>query len=236
MTGLDRYLAIEAVRVTEAAALAAFEQMGQGDERAADQAAVDAMRTALNEIDIDGTVVIGEGERDEAPMLYIGEKVGRGGSKVDVALDPLEGTTITAKGGPQRARGSRARRRGLLPQLARCLYGGRSRSAAACPRGIVDLDTPPRDGGRQPGRGAAPGARRHCRLHPRSAAARRSHRRGAQGRRADSPDPRRRHRRGDRDLDAGNRDRRLYGHRRGRPKGSSPRPPCSASAGRCRGG
>ena len=96
---LDRNLALEAVRVTEAAALAASKLMGRGDEKAADQAAVDAMRRALNALDIDGTVVIGEGERDEAPMLYIGEEVGRGGPKIDIALDPLEGTTITAKGG-----------------------------------------------------------------------------------------------------------------------------------------
>jgi fructose-1,6-bisphosphatase II / sedoheptulose-1,7-bisphosphatase len=95
---LDRNLALEVVRVTEAAALAASRLMGRGDEKAADQAAVDAMRSALNSLYIDGKVVIGEGERDEAPMLYIGEKVGRGGPKVDVALDPLEGTTITAKG------------------------------------------------------------------------------------------------------------------------------------------
>ncbi len=96
---MDRNLALEAVRVTEAAALAASRLMGRGDEKAADQAAVDAMRTALNSLAIDGTVVIGEGERDEAPMLYIGEKVGTGGPKIDIALDPLEGTTITAKGG-----------------------------------------------------------------------------------------------------------------------------------------
>src|SRR5512135_3873157 len=97
---MDRNLALEAVRVTEAAALAASMLMGRGDEKAADQAAVDAMRRALNGLDIDGTVVIGEGERDEAPMLYIGEKVGSGGPKVDIALDPLEGTTICASGGP----------------------------------------------------------------------------------------------------------------------------------------
>ena len=96
---LDRNLALEAVRVTETAALAASKLMGRGDEKAADQAAVDAMRRALNSLEIDGTVVIGEGERDEAPMLFIGEKVGRGGPKIDIALDPLEGTTITAKGG-----------------------------------------------------------------------------------------------------------------------------------------
>jgi fructose-1,6-bisphosphatase II / sedoheptulose-1,7-bisphosphatase len=96
---IDRNLALELVRVTEAAALAASRLMGRGDEKAADQAAVDAMRHAFDTVAIDGTVVIGEGERDEAPMLYIGEKVGSGGMKADIALDPLEGTTITAKGG-----------------------------------------------------------------------------------------------------------------------------------------
>jgi fructose-1,6-bisphosphatase II / sedoheptulose-1,7-bisphosphatase len=100
---LDRVLVLEMVRVTEAAAIAASYLIGRGNEKAADAAAVEAMRAAFNELDFDGTVVIGEGERDEAPMLYIGEKVGRateGSPKVDIALDPLEGTTITAKGGP----------------------------------------------------------------------------------------------------------------------------------------
>jgi fructose-1,6-bisphosphatase II / sedoheptulose-1,7-bisphosphatase len=96
---MDRNLALEAVRVTEAAALAASRLVGRGDEKAADAAAVDAMREALNSLSITGRVVIGEGERDEAPMLYIGEEVGAGGPEVDIALDPLEGTTITAKGG-----------------------------------------------------------------------------------------------------------------------------------------
>jgi fructose-1,6-bisphosphatase II / sedoheptulose-1,7-bisphosphatase len=97
-TALDRALVMEAVRVTEAAAIAAWGLAGRGDEKAADQAAVDAMRTALNELAIEGVIVIGEGERDEAPMLYIGEKVGRGqGPRIDIALDPLEGTTLTAK-------------------------------------------------------------------------------------------------------------------------------------------
>jgi fructose-1,6-bisphosphatase II / sedoheptulose-1,7-bisphosphatase len=94
---LDRAFALEAVRVTEAAAIAAFAQIGRGNEHDADQAAVEAMRAAFNVLPIDGTVVIGEGERDEAPMLFIGEKVGQGGLAVDIALDPLEGTTLTAK-------------------------------------------------------------------------------------------------------------------------------------------
>ena len=94
---MDRNMAIEAVRVTEAGAIAAAKWVGRGNEKEADAAAVDAMRTALNRLHISGTVVIGEGERDEAPMLYIGEKVGAGGPKIDIALDPLEGTTLTAK-------------------------------------------------------------------------------------------------------------------------------------------
>ncbi|QJB70324.1 class II fructose-bisphosphatase [Parasphingorhabdus halotolerans] len=99
---LDRILVMEMVRVTEAAAISAANLIGRGDEKAADAAAVEAMREALNALPIDGTVVIGEGERDEAPMLFIGEKVGSeqdGGPQIDIALDPLEGTTITAKAG-----------------------------------------------------------------------------------------------------------------------------------------
>jgi fructose-1,6-bisphosphatase class II len=99
IAGLDRILTMEVVRVTERAAVAAARLRGRGDEKAADQVAVDAMRSELNRLNIKGTVVIGEGERDEAPMLYIGEEVGAGGTPVDIALDPLEGTTITAKGG-----------------------------------------------------------------------------------------------------------------------------------------
>jgi fructose-1,6-bisphosphatase II / sedoheptulose-1,7-bisphosphatase len=100
---LDRVLVLEMVRVTEAAAIGASRLIGRGDEKAADAAAVEAMRKAFDELYMDGTVVIGEGERDEAPMLFIGEKVGGApgkGPKIDIALDPLEGTTITAKAGP----------------------------------------------------------------------------------------------------------------------------------------
>ncbi len=96
----DRNLALELVRVTEAAALAASRWMGLGKKNEADGAAVEAMRKAFDTVAIDGTVVIGEGEMDEAPMLYIGEKVGAGGPPMDIAVDPLEGTTLTAKGGP----------------------------------------------------------------------------------------------------------------------------------------
>src|SRR3954466_5012538 len=100
---MDRNIGLEAVRLTEAAAMWSARVMGRGDEKLADQAAVDAMRKAFNFLNIRGTIVIGEGERDEAPMLYIGEKVGRheaSDPEVDIALDPLEGTTITATGGP----------------------------------------------------------------------------------------------------------------------------------------
>lgn len=98
---MDRNLALEFVRVTEAAAISSARTMGRGDEKLADHAAVESMRTALNSISFAGTVQIGEGERDEAPMLFIGEEVGAGGDiKLDLALDPLEGTTICAKGGP----------------------------------------------------------------------------------------------------------------------------------------
>jgi fructose-1,6-bisphosphatase class II len=95
---MNRNFAMEFVRVTEAAALASARMMGRGDEKAADHAAVEAMRKMLGSIEFDGRVVIGEGERDEAPMLYIGEKVGKGGVRLDLALDPLEGTTICARG------------------------------------------------------------------------------------------------------------------------------------------
>ena len=139
---MDRNLALEAVRVTEAAALAASRLMGRGDEKAADQAAVDAMRTALNDLPIDGTVVIGEGERDEAPMLYIGEKVGAGGQKIDIALDPLEGTTITAKGGTNAlAVIAMAEAGGFLN--APDTYMDKISVGPGLPKGIVDLDASP---------------------------------------------------------------------------------------------
>jgi fructose-1,6-bisphosphatase II / sedoheptulose-1,7-bisphosphatase len=143
MTELDRDLALEAVRVTEAAAVAAASLMGRGDEKAADQVAVDAMRKWLNGLAIDGTVVIGEGERDEAPMLYIGEQVGTGkGPKVDIALDPLEGTTICATGGAN-----------SLSVLAFAEHGGflnapdtymdKIAVGGDLPAGVVDLESSP---------------------------------------------------------------------------------------------
>ncbi len=140
---MDRNLALEVVRVTEAAALAASRLMGRGDERAADQVAVDAMRTALNSLSIDGTVVIGEGERDEAPMLYIGEKVGTGdGPKIDIALDPLEGTTITAKGLTNAlAVIAMAEEGGFL--YSPDVYMDKIAVGGGLPKGVVDLDEAP---------------------------------------------------------------------------------------------
>ncbi len=140
---MDRNLALELVRVTEAAALSASLLMGRGDEKAADQAAVDAMRNALNNLSIDGTVVIGEGERDEAPMLYIGEKVGtRNGPQVDIALDPLEGTTITAKGGPNAlAVVAMAEKGGFLN--APDVYMDKIAIGSGFPEGLVDIDATP---------------------------------------------------------------------------------------------
>jgi fructose-1,6-bisphosphatase II / sedoheptulose-1,7-bisphosphatase len=141
-THIDRNLALEVVRVTEAAALAASKLMGRGDEKAADQAAVDAMRRALNGLSIEGTVVIGEGERDEAPMLFIGEKVGSGGPKVDIALDPLEGTTITAKGGNNAlAVVAMAQEGGFLN--APDTYMDKIAVGTGLPDGVVDLDAKP---------------------------------------------------------------------------------------------
>jgi len=145
MTGngaMDRNLALESTRVTEAAALAASRLMGRGDERAADQAAVNAMRESLNGLSISGTVVIGEGERDEAPMLYIGEKVGSGGPAIDIALDPLEGTTITAKGGPNAlAVIAMAEQGGFLN--APDTYMEKIAVGGGLPDDLVDLDAEP---------------------------------------------------------------------------------------------
>ncbi len=143
---MDRNLALEFVRITEAAALAAAKWMGRGDEKAADQAAVDAMRKAFDMVAIDGTVVIGEGERDEAPMLFIGEKVGckkEDSPAIDIALDPLEGTTICANGGM-----------GAISVIACAEKGGflhapdtymEKIAVGPAARGVIDLDLSPRE-------------------------------------------------------------------------------------------
>ncbi len=139
---LDRAFALEAVRVTEAAAIAASRQIGRGDEHAADQAAVEAMRAAFNELPIAGTVVIGEGERDEAPMLYIGEKVGAGGVAVDIALDPLEGTTLTAKALPNALAVMAMAEPGTLLN-APDTYMDKIAIGGGYPEGTIDLDADP---------------------------------------------------------------------------------------------
>ncbi|MFC3070106.1 class II fructose-bisphosphatase [Phenylobacterium soli] len=140
---LDRSLVLDAVRVVEIAAIAAYDLAGRGDEKAADQAAVDAMRTALNDLDIDGEIVIGEGERDEAPMLYIGEKVGRGGkTKIDIALDPLEGTTLTAKAMANALAVMAWAPKGTLLN-APDTYMDKIACGPGFPAGVIDLDKTP---------------------------------------------------------------------------------------------
>ena len=137
---MDRNFALEAVRVTEAAALASSHWTGRGQEKDADQAAVNAMREALNGLSIEGTVVIGEGERDKAPMLYIGEKVGTGeGPKIDIALDPLEGTTLCATSGPNSlAVMAMAEHGGFLH--APDVYMDKIAVGGGLPDGVIDLD------------------------------------------------------------------------------------------------
>ena len=144
---LDRVLVLEMVRVTEKAAIAASKLIGRGDEKAADAAAVEAMRRAFDKLYIDGTVVIGEGERDEAPMLYIGEKVGGApgkGPKIDIALDPLEGTTITAKAGPNALAVLAAAEEGNLLN-APDTYMDKIAVGPGYPEGIIDLAKSPSD-------------------------------------------------------------------------------------------
>jgi fructose-1,6-bisphosphatase II / sedoheptulose-1,7-bisphosphatase len=144
-SALDRVLVMEMVRVTEAAAIAASTLVGRGDEKAADAAAVEAMRAALNTLEMDGTVVIGEGERDEAPMLFIGEKVGCAigkGPKIDIALDPLEGTTITAKAGPNALAVLAIAEEGNLLN-APDVYMDKLAVGPGYPEGIIDLNKTP---------------------------------------------------------------------------------------------
>src|SRR5690349_19764941 len=142
---LERILSIEIVRVTERAAVSAARLTGRGNEKAADQAAVDAMRKELNKLPIDGTIVIGEGERDEAPMLFIGEKVGRkNGPQVDIAVDPLEGTTLAAKNMPG-AIATMAMAVGGTLLNAPDVYMEKIAIGPGYPEGVVDLDVPAQD-------------------------------------------------------------------------------------------
>ena len=140
---LDRSLVLDAVRVSEAAAIAAWSMVGRGDEQAADQAAVDAMRSALNSLAIDGRIVIGEGERDAAPMLYIGERVGLGqGPSLDIALDPLEGTSLTAKAMPNALAVMAWAPSGTLLK-APDTYMDKIACGPGYPDGLLDLDRTP---------------------------------------------------------------------------------------------
>mgnify|MGYP005846065451 CR=1 FL=1 len=141
---LDRVLVLEMVRVCEAAAIAATRWRGCGQEHEADTAAVEAMREAFNKLPIDGTVVIGEGERDDAPMLYIGEKVGRGGQDVDIALDPLEGTTLTAKMMPNALTTLAVAEKGGLLN-APDVYMQKIAIGGGYPAGVIELDASPTD-------------------------------------------------------------------------------------------
>ena len=139
---LERILTLEIVRVTERAAVSAARLRGRGQEKAADQAAVDAMRRELNRLPIEGTVVIGEGELDEAPMLFIGEKVGtKTGPKVDIAVDPLEGTTLCAKNMPG-AIATLAMAEGGTLLHAADVYMEKIAIGPGYPKGVVDLDAP----------------------------------------------------------------------------------------------
>ena len=135
----DRNLALDLVRVTEAAALAASRWMGRGKKNEADGAAVEGMRRAFDSVAIEGTVVIGEGEMDEAPMLYIGEKVGAGGPAMDIAVDPLEGTSITAKGGPNALAVVALAEHGNFLH-APDIYMDKIAVGGGLPEGVVDLD------------------------------------------------------------------------------------------------
>ncbi len=142
---LERILTLEIVRVTERAAVSAARLRGRGDEKAADQAAVDAMRRELNKLPIEGTVVIGEGERDEAPMLFIGETVGiKTGPQVDIAVDPLEGTTLCAKNMPG-AIATMAMAEGGTLLNAPDVYMEKIAVGPGYPAGVIDLDAPPED-------------------------------------------------------------------------------------------
>src|SRR5580765_6629389 len=139
---LERILSLEIVRVTERAAVSAARLRGRGNEKAADQAAVDAMRRELNKLPIDGTIVIGEGERDEAPMLFIGETVGnKHGPRVDIAVDPLEGTTLCAKNMPG-AIATMAMAEGGTLLNAPDVYMEKIAIGPGYPIGLVDLDAP----------------------------------------------------------------------------------------------
>ncbi len=180
---LERILSLEMVRVTERAAVSAARLRGRGNEKAADQAAVDAMRRELNKLPIDGTVVIGEGERDEAPMLFIGEQVGsKNGPKVDIAVDPLEGTTLCAKNMPG-AIATMAMAEGGTLLNAPDVYMDKIAIGPGYPKGVVDLDALAGRKHPRARQGQGREAVRHHGTRARPPAPRRSHRGDPQNRR-----------------------------------------------------
>ena len=194
---LERILTLEIVRVTERAAVSAARLRGHGQEKAADQAAVDAMRRELNKLPIEGTIVIGEGERDEAPMLFIGEKVGlNAGPQVDIAVDPLEGTTLCAKNMPG-AIATMAMADGGTLLHAPDVYMQKLAVGPGYKKGVVELDASPADNVRRLAKAKGVDARGDHRAGARSPAPRRHHCKRSQHRRRGAPDHRRRRRRRD---------------------------------------
>ena len=219
----DRNLAMELGRVTEAAALAAGSWIGRGDKIGADQAAVDAMRFMIDSVSMDGVVVIGEGEKDEAPMLYNGESVGNGsGPAVDVAVDPIDGTRLTATGQPNAVSVIALAERGTMffPDVAVYMEKVATGPEAA---DVIDVTAPPEENVRQVAKAKGMKFEEVSVVDPRSPPPRGDHRRGPRGRCAGVPDHRRRRGRGDRRRGAADgrrsvdRDRRHArgGHRRG---------------------
>ena len=188
---LERILTLEIVRVTERAAVSAARLRGHGNEKAADQAAVDAMRRELNKLPIEGTIVIGEGERDEAPMLFIGEKVGmNAGPQVDIAVDPLEGTTLCAKNMPG-AIATMAMADGGTLLHAPDVYMQKLAIGPGYAKGVVELDAPPADNVHRLAKAKGVDRFRDHRAGARSSAARGYHQQRALNRRRGPPDHRR---------------------------------------------
>ena len=233
---MERVLTIEIVRVTERAAVSAARLRGHGKSKASDQAAVDAMRRELNKLPIDGTVVIGEGEMDEAPMLFIGEEVGnKNGPKVDIAVDPLEGTTLCAKNMPGAIATLAMADAGTLLHAPDC-YMDKIAIGPGYPKGTVDLDAPPEENILNLAKAKGVQACRDHRASARPAAARQHHRGGPQDRRGGRPDQRRRRRGRDPLRRAQDRHRSSISASAARPRACSRRRRCAASAARCRRG
>ena len=233
---LERILTLEIVRVTERAAVSSARLRGHGKDKASDQAAVDAMRRELNKLPIDGTVVIGEGEIDEAPMLFIGEKVGnKSGPKVDIAVDPLEGTTLCAKNMPGAIATIAMADAGTLLHAPDC-YMDKIAIGPGYPKGTIDLDAPADENiiSLAKAKGVKPSEitailldrPRHAEI---IAAVRKSGRRG-------EPDQRRRRRRRHPLRRAEDRHRHLSRHRRRAGRRAGGGGACAASAARCRRG